>query len=462
VQGTIFLINQPGELRVRDLPESVDELFTSESLWQSWLDVEAALALSQGELGMIPARCATRIAGQCRLSHFDLPGLKAEIARSMAPVLSLTRALAVLCGEEAGGYVHWGATTQNVVMTGRLLQLRKAHALLLGRLAEALDAMADLASAHAGQVMVGRTNRKHALPITFGFKVASWIDEMLRCVQRLRETEARTFRLVFGGAIGAMQSFGAQGPALAQALAARLGLRGSLVHARNTLDSMIEYVLALALFGTACSRVGKELYALMAEEIDEVEEALGPEVVGSSTMPQKNNPKYVVALLARAARLRALAAPALEAGQPSHEGDAACNQLIAELVDQAAILAYELAGRLADLLRNLRVRPESMRRNLAMSADVVASENLMLQLAQGMGRQAAHDLVHELIIRHRETGAPVLELLLRHPGVAGRYDAAQLRRALDPACYTGMSADIALSATAQARQEAAAIRAAVR
>lgn len=444
---------------MRDLPESVDDLFTSESLWQSWLDVEAGLALSQGELGMVPAHCAARIAGQCRLPLFDLPGLKAEIARTLAPVLSLTRALAALCGDEAGGYVHWGATTQNVIMTGRLLQLRKAHALLLRRLAEVLEAMAELAAANAGQVMVGRTNRKHALPITFGFKVASWIDEMLRCVQRLREVEARTFRLVFGGAIGAMQSFGAQGPELARVLAARLGLRGSLVHARNTLDSMSEYVLALALFGMACTRIGKELYALMAEEIGEVEEALGPGVVGSSTMPQKDNPKYVVTLLARAARLRSLAAPALEAGQSSHEGDAACNQLIAELVDQSAILAYELAGRLADLLRHLRVRPERMRRNLAMSADVVASENLMLMLAQGgMGRQAAHDLVHELIACHRQAGVPMMDQLLAHPAVKGRYNAAQLRGALDPARYTGMSAEIALAAADQARQEAAALR----
>lgn len=443
---------------MRDLPESIDELFSSESLWQSWLDVEAALALSQGELGVVPPHCAARIAGQCRLSRFDLPKLKAEIARTMAPVLSLTRELAVLCGEEAGGYVHWGATTQNVIMTGRLLQLRKAHVLLMRRLAEALEAMADLASANADQVMVGRTNRKHALPITFGFKVASWIDEMLRCVQRLREVEPRTFRLVFGGAIGAMQSFGAHGPALADTLAARLGLRGSLVHARNTLDSMSEYILVLALFGMACTRIGKELYALMAEEIDEVEEALGPDVVGSSTMPQKNNPKYVVTLLARAARLRALAAPALEAGQPSHEGDAACNQLIADLVDQSAILAYELAGRLSALLRNLRVQPERMRRNLDLSADVVASENLMLLLAQGMGRQAAHDLVHELIALHRQTGAPLLDLLLDHPDVKGHHDAAQLRHALNPACYIGMSREIALAATDQARREVAALR----
>lgn len=454
------MINLPGGLRVRDLPENIDELFTSESLWQSWLDVEAALALAQGELGMIPAHCAARIAAECRLSGFDLPALRADIALTMAPVLSLTHALAALCGAEAGGYVHWGATTQNVMMAGRLLQLRKAHALLLQRLARVLEAMADLAAGNARQVTVGRTNRKHALPITFGFKAATWIDEMLRCVQRLREAEARTFRLVFGGAIGAMQSFGTQGPALAQALAARLGLRDSLVHARNTLDSMSEYVLALALFGMACSRIGKELYTLMAEEIDEVEEALGPDVIGSSTMPQKNNPKHVVALLARAARLRAMAAPALEAGQPSHEGDAACNQLIAELVDQSSILAYDLARRLDWLLRNLRLKPEHMRRSLEISADVVASENLMLLLAQGMGRQAAHDLVHELIARHKQTGASVLELLLQHPGVAGRHDAAQLRRALDPAHYTGLSAEIAMAATDQARQAAAALRAA--
>jgi len=441
--------------RAAVLPASVADLFSTEQTWQTWLDIEAALALSQASLGLIPAQHAQRIAAHASLQHLDLPALRADIQRTMAPVLSVVHALAHACGDEAGGYVHWGGTTQNIILGGRVLQMRRVHALLLARIGNALDTLATLAEDGADAVMAGRTNRKHALPITFGFKVASWIEELARCVERLRQVEPRAFSLVFGGAIGAMHTFGPDGMRLAGAIAGRLGLASPLVHSRAMLDPFCEYVLVLALFAMACSRIGNELYTLMADEIGEVAEALPEGVVGSSTMPHKDNPKHVVGLIARAAKLRALAAPALEAGQPSHEGDSATNQQVYGLIDEACPLAYDLAVRLDELLPLVRFDAARMRENLARSADVIASERLMMVLAATLGRQHAHDRVHAAIREARRRGCALADVLAGQPDIAAHHTREQIVDALEPARYTGNSRDIALRAAALARSLAA-------
>ncbi|CAM4280130.1 adenylosuccinate lyase family protein [Bordetella muralis] len=433
------------------LPSSVMDLFSTEQIWQTWLDIEAALALSQASLGLIPAQHAQHIAAHATLAHLDLPALRADIQRTMAPVLSVVHALAHACGDEAGGYVHWGGTTQNIILGGRVLQMRRVHRLLLARIGRSLETLAALAETGADVVMAGRTNRKHALPITFGFKVASWIEELVRCVQRLRQVEPRTFSLVFGGAIGAMHTFGPDGVQLANAMAERLELGSPLVHSRAMLDPFCEYVLVLSLFAMTCSRIGNELYTLMTDEIGEIAEALPEGVVGSSTMPHKDNPKHVVSLIARAAKLRALAAPALEAGQPSHEGDSATNQQLYGLIDEACPLAYDVAVRLDDLLALIRFDAVRMRENLARSADVIASEHLMMVLATTLGRQHAHDRVHAAIREARRDGSSLADVLMGQPDIAAHYTREQITAALDPARYTGNSRDIALRAAALAR-----------
>lgn len=440
------------------LPASVADLFSAEQTWQSWLDIEAALALAQADLGMIPRHCAGQIAAHASLEHLDLDALRKDIRRTMAPVLSVVHALAHVCGEEAGGYVHWGGTTQNIILGGRILQMRRVHRLLQARLARVLDALARVASDGADTVMAGRTNRKHALPITFGFKVASWIEELTRCAERLEQVEPRAFSLVFGGAIGAMHTFGPDGPKLAALLASRLGLSNPVVHSRAMLDPFCEYVVVLSLFAVACSRIGNELYVLMTDEIGEVAESLPEGVVGSSTMPHKDNPKLVVTLIARAAKLRSLAAPALEAGQPSHEGDAAVNQQMYGLIDEACPLAYDLAVRLEELLGLLRFDPERMRQNLQLSADVIASERLMMVLAEKLGRQHAHDRVHAAIREARRSGRALVDVLQAQADVAAGFSRAQILEALDPSRYTGSSRGIALSAADLARRVARELR----
>ncbi|HUJ01860.1 MAG TPA: lyase family protein, partial [Usitatibacter sp.] len=225
--------------------DQVKELFSRRSLWQAWLEVEAALAVAQASLGMIPRDAAERIAARATLGALDEEALARDIARTRAPIVSLVRALAEACGPEAGAYVHWGATTQNVTQTGRILRLRTAHEAIVRRLGAILEKLAVLAEEGAEWITAGRTNRRHALPITFGFKVAGWIDEFLRHEARLAAVEPRAFTVLWGGAIGAMHSFGPEGEALSRALAARLGLAAPTIASRAATDHIAEYVLLL-------------------------------------------------------------------------------------------------------------------------------------------------------------------------------------------------------------------------
>ncbi|MGA0034011.1 MAG: class-II fumarase/aspartase family protein, partial [Burkholderiales bacterium] len=439
-------------------PAEIRALFSRRSLWQSWLDVEAALAAVQGELGMIPQAAAAEIRSKANLVAIDERALAADIELTRAPILSLARALGEACAEDAGGYVHWGATTQNVLQTGRTLLMRRAHDAFMARLGGLLDRLAELAESSADTLTAGRTNYRHALPITFGFKVAGWIDELLRHRDRLTAAEPRVFLALWGGAIGAMHAFGEHGPEINRRLSQRLGLHPMRVPSRAGTDHVAEYVMLLALFSATCSKIARDFYALMADEYGEVREQLGADAVGSSTMPHKINSKVAVQVIAVAARLRSQVPLALEAMQPSHEGDAANNQMLYELMDGICPMAYELAAGMDSLLECIRLDPQRMRSNLGLSAGFIAAENAMMVLAPAIGRNRAHDLLHHAIDAAADDSKPLADILLEDAEVRTAVSREALEAALDPARYTGRSAVMAREMAAVARVAAEELR----
>lgn len=432
-------------------------LFTQRSLWQSCLDIEAALAEVQAELGVIPHAAATEIRRCANFDHIDEAALAADMARTRAPILSLARALGNACAGDAGGYVHWGATTQNVLQTGRTLQMRRAHAAFMVMFGDVLEKLAALAENSADMLSAGRTNHRHALPITFGLKVAAWIEELLRHRDRLVAAEPRVFLSLWGGAIGAMHAFGEHGPEINRRLSQRLGLYAMRVPTRAGTDHVTEYVLLLALFSASCSKIAREFYALMADEYGEVYENLGDDVVGSSTMPHKINSKVAVEVIALAARLRSQVPLALEAMQPTHEGDVANNLMLYGLMDSICPMAYELVLEMDQLLSCIRLVPERMRQNLEISGSFIAAENAMMVLAPAIGRSHAHDLLHHAIAECATSGVALTELLLKDEQVRKAVAEPALRAALDPANYTGHSAAMAREMSAAARTAAYAL-----
>lgn len=344
-----------------------------------------------------------------------------------------------------------GGHHPNVMQTGRTLLMRRAHDAFMARFRDVLRRLADLAEAKAATVMVARTNHRHALPITVGFKLAGWIEEWLRHLERFHAAAPRVFRAQWGGAVGAMHAIGPRGPELNRRLAARLGLGHLTVPSRAGLDYLGEYFLLLGLFAATCGRIAHDLFRMMSDEIGEVYEDLGDAVVGSSTMPHKANPKLVVGVIALSARVRAAVPLTLEAMQPSFEGDASSNAILSSIIDDVCPLAYELVTGMDELLQSLRWRRNRLRAPLDESGSVLASEQAMMALASTLGRGQAHELIHAAVTQSLETGAPLADTVLADPALASALPEPALRRALDPSGYIGLSAALTVEMVAAAR-----------
>jgi adenylosuccinate lyase len=447
------MLEEPTSLRIED--PGVRALFTEAARLQSWLDVEAALALAQAELGIIPEAAAQEIARKATLSFLDLAAVRAGLAKTGHPLVPLVWELDRACEGDAGGYVHWGATTQNVTQTGQLLQARRAHDIFLRQLAAILTTLADLAERTKDAVLPGRTHGQHAVPATFGFKVAVWIDELCRHVERLRGCESRVFVAMLGGGAGTLASLGEPGLATQARMAVRLGLRPMPVPARTLGDHQAEYVALLGLLAATCGKIGREIYTLMKQEFGEVEEPVPPGTVGSSTMPQKRNPKLSQDIIAAAAQIRALVPLALDAMQTEHEADRTTSIMMSRALVQACELTGDMLQRMIALFEGLHVFPERMRKNLDLSGGLIMAEALMLELGRQIGRQRAHDAVYEAAQASVTQDRPFRETLAADPHASAGLTPAQVDALLDPSRYTGLCRQFAERGAATARQTAA-------
>jgi 3-carboxy-cis,cis-muconate cycloisomerase len=453
------MLGEPGEPTAYRIENpGLRALFAEASRYQAWLDVEAALAQAQAELGIIPQSAADEIGRKAKLSLLNLENIRAGLARTGHSLVPLIWELDRVCEGDAGGYVHWGATTQNITQTGQLLLLRQAHDIFLGQLASLLDILADLAERTKDMLLPGRTHGQHAVPATFGYKVAVWIDEFCRHVERLRGCEGRVFVAMLGGGAGTLASLGEIGLATQDKLAARLGMGSMSVPARTLGDHQAEYVTLLGLLAATCSKIGREIYTLMKQEFGEVEEPVPPGTVGSSTMPQKRNPKLAQDIVAGAAEIRALVPLALEAMQTEHEADRTTSMMMDRAVTEACLLTGDLLQRLIVVLSGLQVFPQRMRQNLELSGGLIMAESLMLELGKQLGRQRAHDVVYDAAQAAATAGRAFRELLAEDPRVSEHLSPTQIDNLLDPARYTGLCRQFAERGAARARETAVALR----
>ncbi|TAJ17781.1 MAG: adenylosuccinate lyase family protein [Dehalococcoidia bacterium] len=445
------------ELRVTD--PGIRALFTRNSRWQAWLDVEAALADAEADLGMIPRAAADEIARKAHLSLIDIARVEEGLRVTGHPLVPLIWELDRICEGDAGGFVHWGATTQNITQTGQILLIRRSHAIFMGQLARLLEGFANLAERTRDHVMPGRTHGQHAVPATFGYKVAVWIDELVRHVDRLRECEPRTFVAMLGGGAGTLASFGDQGRTVQDRLAQKLRLNSMPVPSRVLLDHEAEYVLVLAMLAATATRIAREIYTLMKEEFAEVEEPITEGTVGSSTMPQKRNPKLSQDIITLGAQVRAQAPLALESMMAEHEADRAITNIAARAIEEACTATGDILERLVMLAEGLQVFPDRMRRNLDLSGGLIMSETLMLELGREMGRQRAHDVIYDLAQEAATSDKPFRDLLAGHEEVISRLTPADIDRLLDPMNHIGQCREMADEQAAAGRRVAAAIRA---
>jgi 3-carboxy-cis,cis-muconate cycloisomerase len=426
---------------LRDLygTEAMRAVWDDSQLLQKWLDFEAALARAEAQLGLIPTEAAEEITRKARAELFDFALIKSGIDKAVHPLVPVIWQLSSLCDGDAGGYVHWGATTQDVMDTALVLQIRDALTLIDTGLAEVIATLARLAREHRDTPMAGRTHGQQALPITFGFKVAGWLAECLRHAERLRECRQRVLVGEFGGAAGTLAGIAEHGLEVKSLLMVELGLGDPPIAWHASRDSIAEFCAVTAAVAATMGRIAHDIIHLQMLELGEAEESWQAGKVGSSTMPQKRNPMLCEAILTTARLARQHVSLSLDAMMHDFERDWSSVQMEWEFVPELCILTHGGLAMTARVLGSLAVHPDRMHANLMISGGQLLAERVMFTLADRHGRQRAHDIVHSVSMQAVETGTSFSQCLKAHPDVATLLAADEIEVLLDPTTYMGLS-----------------------
>jgi 3-carboxy-cis,cis-muconate cycloisomerase len=419
---------------------------------QRMLDVEAALARAEARLGIVPPEAAAAITAAADADRLDLAALGEATRNTGYPVVGLVKQLSALAGADAARWTHWGATTQDIMDTAVVLQIRDGLALIRADLLAMNAGWAAMARTHRDTIMAGRTHLQHALPVTFGLKVATWLAPLLAMVERLDQLRPRVERLQLGGAAGTLASLGAQGLDVQRELAAELGLATTDIPWHAARDGLAEAVSFLGLLTGALSKIATDVILLMQTEVAEVNEPYVAGRGGSSTMPQKRNPIACEYILAQARGVHALVPQMLAAMAQDQERGTGPWQTEPLAIGQAFNLAHGALVQARFLAEGLVVDPARMRRNLASTGGLIAAEQVMMGLAPVLGRSEAHHLVNHACDVALARGIPLAEALLAEPEVRARLEPAEVETLCDPAAYLGSAGtfvDQVLSAAAR-------------
>jgi 3-carboxy-cis,cis-muconate cycloisomerase len=417
-------------------------IFSDAALVQRYLDVEAALARAQARLGLVPDAAARAISDAAKVERVDFARLTARTEIVGYPILPLVEQLSEWPAEGLGQYCHWGATTQDIMDTADVLQIRDALALVGNELDAIAAALATLAHTHAATPMAGRTHLQHALPISFGYKCATWLSGIDRHRARLRELRPRVEVVEFAGAAGTLASLGELGLATRRELAAELGLAVPDITWHTIRDGFAETTGLLALALGTVGKIGYDIMLMMQTETGEVLEPFVPGRGASSTMPQKRNPITSEMMLAAAKIVREQHSAMLDAMVQDHERATGQWHVEWHAIPTAFIVASGGLRAAREVLQGLEVRPDAMARVLDLTRGLIVSEAVMMGLAPRLGRQTAHDLVYDCCRRALSGELGFEDALLAEPAIAAVFTRAEIEALTDPGNYLGAAPEM--------------------
>lgn len=420
--------------------DEMQKVFSDENLVQKWLDTEVALAVSEAKLGIIPQKAADEIKKKGKAELLDIPSI-GEFYKSSITIVPLLKAFKVVLEDNAGEYVHWGATSQDIVDTGLMLQIKEAHAIILDKVRKSELAARKLAEKYRDTVMAGRTHVQHALPITMGFKAAVWAAEFGRHVERLKECEERLFIGQFSGAVGTLASLEKRGLEVQALMMKELGLNQPVIAWHSARDHIAEFINLLALIASTVAKISHEVLTLQRTETAELEEPFFMGKVGSSTMPHKRNPQVCENVIALTRSVRSIAPLAVESMNCEHERDWSCEIAEWEFVPRACMLLDTALLKNLDIMENMIVYPQHMERNLHILKGLMLSESVMMQLGEKLGRMSAHEIVYETCMAAFEKDQNMLDSLMNNPKVNKFFSKAEIENMLDPKKYTGLAGE---------------------
>lgn len=437
-------------------PGGASRLFDDAARLQGMLDFEAGLARAQARLGVIPAAAAPAIAAKCQTALFDLDALAKGTAKGGNPAIPMVKQLTALVAAddpEAARFVHWGATSQDAMDTGLVLQLRALLELLDRELDRLVTALVHTTQEHRDTPLVARTWLQQALPTTLGVKAAGWLDALLRHRRRLAELRPRLLVLQLGGAAGTLAALDGRGPEVAAALAEELDLDLPDLPWHATRDRLVELGLWLGLLTGSLGKIGRDLSLLMQTEIGELFEPSAPGKGGSSTMPHKRNPVACAVLLAAAARAPGLVATLLGAMPQEHERGLGGWHAEWIALPELAVLAAGALGQAGDTLDGLEIDARRMRANLDLTKGLIMAEAVMMALGKAMGRLVAHERVEQACRTALSQGRHLHDVLAEDAEIVQRLGREGLARLFEPLGYVGAAGTFVDRVLARAREE---------
>ncbi len=415
--------------------DAMKNVFSDTATLQSWLKVEAALAAVQCRLKLIPEGADDIIGAACAPDRYDLEQLGVQIAAASHPLTPVIAAIEANAGN-SGQYVHFGATTQDVMDSGLMLQARAGLQLLVEAHQKLLGACVLQAKTWRALPMAGRTHGQHAVPITLGLKFALLASEIKRHLDRLRELSAM-LPVQFAGAAGTLATLGPAGERVREALAQALGLIDPRESWHTGRDLVAHITGQLAISAATCGKIANEVVNLQRSEIGELAEGAAPGTGGSSTMPQKRNPMLAQNIVALSRLMAGRPALALDAMMHEHERDMAAWTMEWAVVPESFIYAHAAVEQCAQLVAGLQVDEKRIAQNLQVSGGLICAEAVMMDLAGDIGRSQAHHLIADLISQARDSGVSFSVALNEDARISELRSPAQIATLLDPANYTG-------------------------
>ncbi|TET25464.1 MAG: adenylosuccinate lyase [Candidatus Bathyarchaeum sp.] len=414
-------------------------IFDEENRLQKMLDVEAALAWAHSQVGNIPKEDAQKIVEKASTKYVKLSRVKEIENEIRHDIMALVRALAEACGA-SGEYVHLGATSSDMLDTATALQLKEAVYLIEERLNELESVLLARAEKHKMSIMMGRSHGQHALPTTFGFKVAVWTREVSRHIQRLRDCKGRLLAGKMSGAVGTQAGLGPEALKIQELVMERLGISAADISTQIVQrDRYAELTCVLAILASTLDNIASEIRELQRPEIAEAFEAFEQKKqVGSSTMPHKRNPMISERICGLAKLLRSLVTPALENVPTWHERDLTQSSCERFVIPEECILIDYMLILMIRVLKGLEVDEERMRKNMEITQGRMMSEAVMLALAKkGLGRQKAHELTRELAIKSHNEQRAFKDVIAENSTVKKLLRPEEIEKVMDPRNYLG-------------------------
>jgi len=422
--------------------DAMRAIFTARARLARMLEFEAALARAEARAGVIPQAAADAIALQCDAARFDTGEIDAAARTAgnvaIPLVAALTRAVGAV-DADAKGYVHWGATSQDAIDTGLVLQLRDALALIDADLARLAGALAMQARRHTATVLSGRTWLQQALPITLGVKLAAIVSALDRHRDRIASLRSRALVLQFGGAAGTLASLHERGLAVSDELGRELGLEVPDMPWHTERDRLCEIAATLGMLTATLGKLARDLSLLAQTEVGEADEPAAPGRGGSSTMPQKRNPVGASIALAASLRVPGLVATMLQAAVQEHERGLGNWPAEWETLPQIVMLSAGALDAMAEVAEGLDIHVDRMRANLDLTHGLIFAEAVQMALAPAMGRDAAHSLVAGACRRASAQRAHLRDILENEPRVNDVLGREAIAHLFDPAAYLGQS-----------------------